>query len=121
MLRPDAFRRLRGCGLALGILAGAAVTAMDSRAATMRASFYGAESGRRTASGAPFRPAGFTAAHRRIAFGTRLRVCLVGCVVVTVTDRGPFAGGRDLDLSRGAARAIGLDRRGVAVVSAEPF
>ena len=39
--------------------------------------------------------------------------------MVTVTDRGPFVGGRQLDLSRGAARAIGLVRRGVAVISAD--
>ena len=120
LLRPDAFRRLWACGLALGIFAGAAILAMEpARAATMRASFYGAESGRRTASGLPFRPEGFTAAHRSLPFGSRLRVCLAGCVVVTVTDRGPFAPGRQLDLSRGAARAIGLVARGVAVITAD--
>ena len=120
LLRPDAFRRLWACGLALGLIAGACILAMEpAHAAPMRASFYGAESGRRTASGLPFRPEGFTAAHRSYRFGTRLRVCLKACVVVTVTDRGPFVGGRQLDLSRGAARAIGLVRRGVAVISAD--
>ncbi len=122
LLRPDAFRRLWACGLALGLLAGACILAMEpSHAASVRASFYGAESGRRTASGLPFRPEGFTAAHRSLPFGTRLRVCLDRCIVVTVTDRGPFAPGRSLDLSHGAARAIGLLRRGVAVITADRF
>lgn len=88
-------------------------------AATMRASYYGAESGRRTASGERFNPAGLTAAHRTLPFGTRLRVCYRGCVVVRVNDRGPFIRGRSLDLSRGAARAIGMLGRGVARVQVE--
>ncbi len=87
-----------------------------SHAETMVASFYGAESGRRTASGEMFNPAAMTAAHRTLPFGTRLRVCRSGCVVVRVTDRGPFVRGRSLDLSSGAARRIGLDRAGVGRV-----
>lgn len=83
---------------------------------TMVASYYGAESGKRTASGEAFRPNGLTAASRTLPFGTRLKVCLAGCVVVRVTDRGPFVRGRQLDLSQGAARAIGLVGRGVARV-----
>lgn len=120
LLRPDALRRLWACGLALGLLAGACILSMEpARADTMRASFYGAESGHRTASGLSFHSESFTAAHRSYRFGTRLRVCLETCVVVTVTDRGPFVGGRQLDLSHGAARAIGLVRRGVAVITAD--
>lgn len=88
-------------------------------AETMVASFYGAESGTRTASGARFVPSGLTAAHRSLPFGTRLRVCLHGCVVVVVNDRGPFVAGRQLDLSEGAARAIDLTARGVGAVTVE--
>lgn len=83
------------------------------------ASFYGNESGSRTASGERFIPGGMTAAHRSLPFGTRLRVCLNGCVVVRINDRGPFIRGRTLDLSSGAARVIGLHHSGVASVSME--
>ena len=54
---------------------------------------------------------GLTAAHRSLPFGTRVRVSnpRTGVsVVVIINDRGPFTRGRDIDLSRGAARAIGL-------------
>ena len=81
------------------------------------ASWYGEESGSVTASGEPFRPGGRTAAHRTLPFGTRLEVCYRGrCVVVRVNDRGPYVEGRDLDLSRGAAEALGMIEAGVAPV-----
>jgi rare lipoprotein A len=99
--------------LALALLATPAV------AEPMVASYYGSESGTRTASGARFNPNGLTVAHRTMAFGTRLRVCLHGCVDVVVNDRGPFIRGRHLDLSRGAAARIGLVGRGVGVVQVE--
>lgn len=86
---------------------------------SMVASYYGAESGHRTASGETFHPNGLTCAHRSWAFGTRLRVCFRGCVVVRVSDRGPFVRGRSLDLSAGAARVIGLTRVGVGRVEVE--
>lgn len=63
---------------------------------------------KRTASGEKFDPNGMTAAHRTLPFGTRLRVCHRGCAVVRISDRGPFIRGRSLDLSRAAARAIGM-------------
>ena len=77
----------------------------------MVASFYGhgERLSRHTASGAVFNPHGYTAAHRTFPFGTHLRVCHRGCVTVVVNDRGPFVRGRHLDLSYGAARAIGLN------------
>ena len=94
--------------------------ARSAGAETCRASYYGAESGRTTASGARFRPSGLTAAHRSIPFGTRLRVVYgARSVVVTVNDRGPFVHDRCLDLSLGAARAIGLSDRGVDIVDFE--
>jgi rare lipoprotein A len=84
------------------------------------ASYYGNESGSRTASGQRFNQNLMTAAHRSLPFGTRLRVTHGGrSVVVTVNDRGPFIRGRVLDLSTGAARAIGLTSRGVGRVVAE--
>lgn len=80
----------------------------------MVASYYW--HGQETASGERFDADGFTAAHRTLPFGARLKVCLRGCVVVRINDRGPFVAGRDLDLSRGAAKAIALDRHGIARV-----
>lgn len=73
-------------------------------------SWYGNQfHGRRTASGEVFDQYGFTCAHRTLPFGTWLRVTFNGrSVVVKVNDRGPFVKGRILDLSRGAAEAIGL-------------
>jgi rare lipoprotein A len=84
------------------------------------ASFYGNESGSKTASGARFNQNAMTAAHRSLPFGTKLRVTHGGrSVVVTINDRGPFIRGRVLDLSTGAARAIGLTSAGVGRVTAE--
>jgi rare lipoprotein A len=88
-----------------------------------RASYYGeAFRGRRTASGERFDPDGLTAAHRTLPFGTRLRVTNERndqSVVVRVTDRGPFHGARIIDLSKGAARRIGMVRSGTARVRIE--
>ena len=82
------------------------------------ASFYGNESGHKTASGQRFNQEAMTAAHRSLPFGTKLRVTHGGrSVVVTINDRGPFVRGRVLDLSTGAARAIGLS--GIGQVTAE--
>jgi rare lipoprotein A len=84
------------------------------------ASFYGNESGSKTASGQRFNQEAMTAAHRTLPFGTKLRVTHGGrSVVVTINDRGPFIRGRVLDLSTGAARAIGLTGAGVGHVVAE--
>ncbi|MGB3683881.1 MAG: septal ring lytic transglycosylase RlpA family protein [Rubrobacteraceae bacterium] len=93
------------------------VVSERAEAEPMVASYYGNElAGNPTASGVPFDPYGYTAAHKTLPFGTQLEVCLQGCVTVTVNDRGPFVGGRDLDLSLGAAQAIGLTGAGVATV-----
>ena len=84
------------------------------------ASFYGNESGSKTASGARFNQNAMTCAHRSLPFGTKLRVTHGGqSVVVTVNDRGPFIKGRVLDLSTAAARAVGLTSAGVGQVTAE--
>ena len=82
------------------------------------ASFYGNESGSQTASGQRFDQNAMTCAHRSLPFGTKLRVSTGRrSVVVTVNDRGPFIRGRVLDLSKGAARVLGMD--GIAHVTAE--
>ncbi len=84
------------------------------------ASYYGNESGSKTASGQRMNASAMTAAHRSLPFGTKLRVTHGGrSVVVTINDRGPFVRGRVLDLSTGAARAIGLTSAGVGRVTAE--
>jgi rare lipoprotein A len=85
---------------------------------TMVASYHGYElEGSPTASGRPFDPEGYTAAHRTLPLGTRLRVGYGGeSVRVTVNDRGPCVAGQDLDLSLAAAREIGLTGPGSAPV-----
>lgn len=87
------------------------------------ASYYGRElAGNRTASGERFDPHGFTAAHRTLPLGTRLRVTNVAngrSVIVRVNDRGPFVGKRVIDVSLGAAREIQMVRSGTALVRLE--
>jgi rare lipoprotein A len=95
-----------------------AFLALDSgraEADTGLASWYGPGfEGSLTASGEVFDPYGFTAAHRTLPFGTQLSVRYGGrSVLVTVNDRGPYTGGRDLDLSQGAAEYLGLTAAGV--------
>jgi rare lipoprotein A len=91
-----------------------------SRSFSGMASYYGNESGSRTASGQRMNASAMTAAHRSLPFGTKLKVTHGDrSVVVTINDRGPFIRGRVLDLSTGAARAIGLTSRGVGRVVAE--
>jgi rare lipoprotein A len=86
--------------------------AVESGGSQVRATWYGDElRGRRTASGEVFNPEGYTAAHRSLPFGTCLRVGnpkTGKSVAVRVNDRGPFTQGLSLDLSKGAARAIGM-------------
>ena len=109
---------------AVAIAAFTAPVAIDGAAHaqswTGKASFY--SHGSRTASGARFNPGAMTAAHRTLPFGSRLRVTNLAnqrSVLVTVNDRGPFIGGRILDLSAGAATVIGMRQSGVAQVHIE--
>ena len=100
--------------------ANAAIATGSGHSFTGLASFYGNESGSKTASGQRFNQNAMTAAHRSLPFGTKLKVTHGGrSVVVTINDRGPFIRGRVLDLSTGAARAIGLTSAGVGRVVAE--
>src|SRR4029079_18980929 len=87
------------------------------------ATWYGQEhAGKRTASGETFNPNGLTAAHRSLPFGTCLRVSnpkTGRSVSVRVNDRGPFTTGVSLDLSHGAARAIGMPLLSQSVLHAQ--
>lgn len=84
------------------------------------ASWYGSESGSVTASGAPFNPGGMTAAHRTLPFGTKVKVTYgEKSVTVTINDRGPYHGGRIIDLASGAASKIGLKKHGTGKVCLE--
>lgn len=74
------------------------------------ASYY--SEGPQVATGAPYNPEGLTAAHRSLPLGTRVKVSdpkTGRSVIVTINDRGPYVKGRVLDLSVGAARALGID------------
>jgi rare lipoprotein A len=84
------------------------------------ASIYGGRDGlcgRPTANGERLNCAAMTAAHRRLPFGTLVRVCHSGCATVRINDRGPWVRGRDIDLSPAAARAIGLSNTGHVTIS----
>ena len=94
-----------------------AVSAPATAAGTMLTSWYGPGfHGRLTANGEVYDQMGFTAAHKTLPFGTRLRICYRGCATVRINDRGPFIGTRELDVSRGVAESIGLIEPGVAEV-----
>ena len=72
------------------------------------------------ASGGRFNPNAMTAAHKTLPFGTKVRVTNRNngrSVVVTINDRGPYVGGRIIDLSKAAASAVGMTASGVAPVS----
>ncbi len=87
------------------------------------ASYYGsAFHGRRTASGEVYNQYALTCAHRTLPFQTLLRITNPQSgkhVLVRVNDRGPFHRGRDIDLSYGAAKEIGLVAAGVMKVEVE--
>ena len=93
----------------------------NTQAAT--ASIYGGRDGHcghKTASGERLNCTALTAAHRKLPFGTLVRVCHSGCATVRINDRGPFVRGRDIDLSPAAARAIGLYSTGHVSLSVAP-
>ena len=125
MLRPMA---LVGC---LALLAGCSTTSYDSDSevsgrgyrAEGTASYYGkAHHGKRTASGERFNQNALTAAHRTLAFGTRVKVTNLDngrSVVVRINDRGPFGRGRIIDVSKAAAEQLNMLRSGTARVCLE--
>ena len=86
-----------------------------------RASWYALTS--KTASGERMNPNALTAAHRSLPFGTKVLVENLSngrSVVVRINDRGPFTGGRIIDLSKAAAAKIGMIHSGVAKVRVTP-
>lgn len=89
-------------------------------AQTGLASWYGDEwQGRPTASGKPFDNRKLTAAHRTLPLNTRVRVTNLESgrsVEVTITDRGPYADGRVIDLSKAAAKKLGMVKAGLVPV-----
>ncbi len=98
---------------------GAVLTTAQRQAEnTARVSWYGAESGSRTADGTPFDGSQMVFAHRSMAFGTLVRFCgPLGCVVARCADRGPLIGGRLFDLSRAAFETVAPLSSGVATVT----
>ncbi len=106
-------RILCGVGAFLALSCGAEAAVVG------KASYYNL--GGRTASGS--RVGAYTAAHRTLPFGARVRVTNLRnnrSVVVVINDRGPFAGGRVIDVSAHAADALGFRSAGVARVKVEP-
>jgi rare lipoprotein A len=89
----------------------------------MTASWYGPNfHGRKTANGEVYDQMALTAAHKELPFGTILKVTNPRngkSAVVRINDRGPYIEGRDLDLSKGAAFAIGMLEKGVVDVEVE--
>ncbi len=87
------------------------------------ASWYGPGfNGKKTASGEIFDMNKLTAAHRKLAFGTKVRVTNLNnnkSVIVRINDRGPFKKSRVIDLSKKAAEKIGLVQSGIAPVKIE--
>ena len=95
--------------------------AQSARQFTGVAAYYSTDCSGRTARGDRYDPTKFTAAHRSLPFGTRLRVTdprSKRSVVVVVNDRGPFSKGRVLDLSLAAAKALNMTGRGLLNVTA---
>ena len=95
--------------------------AQSARQFTGIAAYYSTDYSGRTARGDRYDAAKFTAAHRSLPFGTRLRVTdprSKRSVVVVVNDRGPFTKGRVLDLSLAAAKALNMTGRGLLNVTA---
>ena len=111
-------------GVALALIVGLGVSASwawpgaaEAGVQCGKAAWY--ELGGMTASGEAADPTGLTAAHRTLPFGTRVKVENLAngrSVVVRVNDRGPFGGGRVIDLSRAAAEKLGYVRAGIARV-----
>ena len=90
---------------------------------TGKATYYGNKfHGRKTASGERYDRNEFTAAHRTLPFGTRVKVTRLSngkTVSVRINDRGPLKRGRIIDLSRAAAEQIGMVAEGVVDVGIE--
>lgn len=118
-------RRLRAAGVVALVATGSPAFAAGKPAARSFsgvAAFYDTNYHGRTAAGQIYDPHKFTAAHRTLPFGTRLKVTdrrSGRSVEVTVNDRGPFTRGRILDLSLAAAKQLRMLDRGLVRVTAD--
>ncbi len=87
---------------------------------TGKASYYSDNlSGSKTANGEKYKPSELTAAHKKLPFGTNVKVTNLQngkTVSVRINDRGPFVSGRIIDLSKAAAKEIGMIQSGVVKV-----
>jgi rare lipoprotein A len=117
------FSKLKNLLGAAAVIGTTLVTPSPSLAAGCSgASYYGHQDGyawKTMANGQPMNPNAMITAHRSYGFGTKLRVTNQSngkSVIVTVTDRGPFIAGRELDLSIGAFSRIASPSQGVARV-----
>jgi len=111
---------IAGAALLYCLLSGVA-SAQNAKQFSGVAAYYSTDYFGRTACGQKYDPDKFTAAHRSLPFGTRLRVTdprSQRSVVVVVNDRGPFTKGRVLDLSLAAAKALRMTGRGLMKVTA---
>ena len=112
---------LTACGGSQQATGGGAVRIPDARGT---ASYYADKfEGRTTANGEIYDHGKMTAAHRSLPFGTKVRVTRIetgASVVVRINDRGPFKAGRIIDLSKSAARELGIVQVGLAEVKLEP-
>src|SRR5581483_1128601 len=129
--RPLFHARRRAASIAAALCAAgwlfavAPVARADSDASTQtgHASWYGEEfASRVTASGERFDPGKLTGAHRTFPLGAKVRVTNLRngrSVLVTINDRGPYMRRRAIDLSYGAARALGMLRQRIAPVRIE--
>ena len=110
-------------GVLLGCTSTGSITYESGATATGVASYYADKfDGRTTANGETFDNSAYTAAHRTLPFGTRVRVTRLDTgaqVTVRVNDRGPFVRGRIIDLSQRAARDINMIADGLTEVRIE--
>lgn len=107
----------------LQLVRGKTVKANNNYLITGVASWYGTYfHGRETASGQPFNMYNYTAAHRSLPLGTKVRVINPEngkSVIVQINDRGPYVKGRTIDLSYAAAKSIGIVEDGISQVKIE--
>jgi rare lipoprotein A len=115
-------------GLLVGLLTGCGGTAPGFRTAPgsgeegLASYYHDSLQGNRTANGEIFDQNAWTAAHRTLPFGTKVRVTRLSngkSIVVRINDRGPFVAGRIIDLSRRGAQELGFLRDGVVRVRVE--
>jgi rare lipoprotein A len=107
----------KGCIGVVCLLTASMVFQSEALAQSGRASWYALTS--KTASGERCNPSAMTAAHRTLPFGTKVKVENLKngrSVVVRINDRGPFIGGRIIDVTKAAAAKLGMLQAGIAHV-----